>query len=86
MRCVSELGPYWKDDALYRCALSTTLDLVDGSDALIEGLRLAGLVAPSWEIGNLTEPDRLWGWARQGIVIAGVDAIGFEFAGNQEPG
>jgi hypothetical protein len=72
---VSEVGQYWKDDALYRCAFSTPLVAETSGDALAEGLRLAGSLAPSWEVGNLSEPDRLWSWARKGVVIAGIDHL-----------
>lgn len=73
-----EVGPYWKDDALHRCEFTTPLAASQGPEAVLDGLRQAGSLARSWEVGNLTEPDRLWGWARKQIVISGVDAVGFE--------
>jgi hypothetical protein len=76
---VSELGRYWKDDALFRCVFTTPLVAATHGDALSEGLHLAGSLAPSWEITNLIEPERLSGWARRGIAVPGIDALGFDF-------
>jgi hypothetical protein len=45
----------------------------------VERLALAGTLAPSWEVNNLSDPQRLSGWARKGIAVAEVGGVSFDF-------
>jgi hypothetical protein len=83
---VTALGPYWKDDALYRCMFATSL--ADGSPAETTQtvLTLAGQLAPTWHIGGLGAGGDLWGVADRQIVVSGVDWLGFGLDRPQEPG
>jgi hypothetical protein len=44
---LSELGRYWKDNALVKAVFTTPLVAADESDALVKGLSLAVALAPS---------------------------------------
>ena len=77
---ISERGRYWKDEALYRCVFTTALPVDDERDSLVEGvLALAGKLAPVWQVGGLGAGGALWGWVNDGVVVSGVDCLGFGY-------
>ena len=84
---ISELGPYWKDEALYRCVFTTALPVNDERASLVEGvLVLAGKLAPVWQVGGLGAGGDLWGWVNEGVVVSGVDCLGFGYGFPPAPG
>ena len=71
--------------AFYEVRFRVPLVAVEESEVVLEVLRLAGSLAPQWEVGMLRETGRLAGWARDEIVVAGIDLVEFDVFADSAP-